>query len=113
MNGWFDVTSLTDVMVRPDEDRMLKSVHLVHKLITEEVDGGISSDKIIVGGFSQGISNRQFLLFSIGCAVAILAGYSCERKLAGVIGLSGWLPLHEKFGAVSMFLPHLLILDAN
>lgn len=54
MPGWFDITSLTDVMARQDEEGMLKSVHIVHKLITEEVDAGISADKIIVGGFSQG-----------------------------------------------------------
>lgn len=35
-----------------------------------------------------------------GCAIAILAGYTCERKLAGVAGLSGWLPLHKKFASV-------------
>jgi predicted esterase len=54
MPGWFDISSLTDVMARQDEEGMLKSVHTVHKLITEEVDAGISADRIIVGGFSQG-----------------------------------------------------------
>jgi len=88
MPGWFDITSLTDIMARQDEEGMLKSVHMVHKLITEEVDAGISADKIIVGGFSQ------------GCAIALLAGYSSERKLNGIVGLSGWLPLREKFPAM-------------
>jgi lysophospholipase I len=55
MPGWFDVTTLTNVLARQDEEGILKSVNMVHRLITEEVDGGISSDKIIVGGFSQGI----------------------------------------------------------
>ena len=32
----------------------------------------------------------------------MLAGYSCERKLAGIVGLSGLLPLHDKFAAVSV-----------
>lgn len=54
MPGWFDISSLTDVMARQDEDGMLKSVHTVQKLITDEVDAGISADRIIVGGFSQG-----------------------------------------------------------
>jgi len=34
--------------------------------------------------------------------MAILASYTCERKLGGVVGLSGWLPLHQKFAAVSL-----------
>jgi hypothetical protein len=32
--------------------------------------------------------------------MAILAGYTSERKLGGIAGLSGWLPLHQKFAAV-------------
>jgi len=56
MPGWFDITSLGDVLTHQDEEGMLKSVNMVHKLITEEVDAGISSDRIIVGGFSQGNS---------------------------------------------------------
>jgi len=55
MPGWYDVKSLSDWNAPQDEAGMLKTVQLVHKLITEEVDGGISSDRIIVGGFSQGI----------------------------------------------------------
>jgi lysophospholipase-1 len=55
MPGWFDITSLQNVIGNEDEDGLLKSVNLVHKLITEEVDGGIPSDRIILGGFSQGM----------------------------------------------------------
>ena len=92
---------------------MLKSVHLVHKLITEEVDAGIPSNNIVVGGFSQGNNVFPSLCLSVGCAIAILAGYTCERKLAGIVGLSGWLPLHDKFAAVGVHPSQLLILDAN
>ena len=55
MPGWFDITSLGDVLAHQDEEGMLKTVNMVHKLISEEVDAGIPSDRIIVGGFSQGI----------------------------------------------------------
>jgi predicted esterase len=99
MPGWFDIRTLGDVTVRQDEDGILKSVNLVHKLITEEVDSGIPADRIIVGGFSQGVFPSFAFLIS-GAAISLLAGYSCERKLAGVVGLSGWLPLHNKFAAV-------------
>ena len=30
----------------------------------------------------------------------MLAGYSYERPLAGIVGLSGWLPMHQKFAEV-------------
>jgi lysophospholipase-1/lysophospholipase-2 len=55
MPGWFDITSLGDVLAHQDEEGMLKTVNMVHKLISEQVDAGIPSDRIIVGGFSQGI----------------------------------------------------------
>lgn len=55
MPGWFDILTLGDVLARQDEDGMLKSVNLVHRLITEEVDSGIPANRIIVGGFSQGL----------------------------------------------------------
>jgi len=54
MPGWFDIKSLHEIQKGQDEDGMLKSANLVQKLITEEVDAGISSENIIVGGFSQG-----------------------------------------------------------
>jgi predicted esterase len=59
MPGWFDVTSLGDVLAHQDEEGILKTVNMVHKLITEEVDSGIPSDKIIVGGFSQGTASSS------------------------------------------------------
>jgi predicted esterase len=67
MPAWFDIKSLSDVMAHQDEDGMLKSIHLVHKLITEEVDAGIPSNKIIVGGFSQGNAFRDSYLISRMC----------------------------------------------
>jgi lysophospholipase I len=57
MPGWFDIHSLHNVVGAEDEDGLLKSVNLVHKLITEEVDAGIPPERIIVGGFSQGSSS--------------------------------------------------------
>lgn len=39
--------------------------------------------------------------FSQGCAMGLLTGLTSERKLAGIISLSGWLPLRKKMKAVS------------
>lgn len=71
---------------------MLDTVHALNQLITAEVDAGTPSDRIIIGGFSQ------------GGAMSLLTGFSSERKLGGAIVLSSWVPLRGKFKAVRHFL---------
>ena len=71
-----------------DEPGMLRTVSSLNQLITAEVDAGIPSDRIILGGFSQ------------GAAMTLLTGLTSERKLGGLIVLSGWLPLRNKIKAV-------------
>ncbi|KAL7271530.1 hypothetical protein RUND412_005700 [Rhizina undulata] len=88
MPAWFDIISLGDVNRAEDEPGMLNSIRLIHSLITEQVDKGIPSERIVLGGFSQ------------GGALALLAGLTCERKLGGIIALSAWLPLHQKMLAM-------------
>jgi predicted esterase len=56
MPGWFDIKSLGDVNLKEDEEGMMKSVELVHKVIDEEIGAGIPADQIVVGGFSQGMT---------------------------------------------------------
>jgi lysophospholipase-1 len=68
---------------------MLETMGQLSALIRAEVDAGIPAHRIVLGGFSQ------------GGAVALLTGLTSEYKLGGVIVLSGWLPLHQKFAAVS------------
>ena len=47
------------------------------------------SFRIILGGFSQ------------GGALAIYTGLTSQYKLAGIVGLSCWLPLHKGFPAAA------------
>lgn len=58
MPSWFDIRSLTPpVMGQPsmeDEAGMLTSSRRISQLISDEVDNGIPSDRIVVAGFSQG-----------------------------------------------------------
>lgn len=68
---------------------MLRTVSSVNQLISAEVDSGIEPGRIVVGGFSQ------------GAAMSILTGLTSERKLAGVVALSGWAALRNKLEAVS------------
>ncbi|CAK5275264.1 unnamed protein product [Mycena citricolor] len=84
MPSWFDIYSF-DFNTEEDESGMLKTVHSLSKLITEEVDAGIPANRIVLGGFSQ------------GGAMTLLTGLTIERKLAGLAVLSGWLPLNKKF----------------
>lgn len=68
-----------------DEPGMLQSVKVIHNLIENEISSGISSNQVIVAGFSQ------------GCAMSLLAGLTYTRPLGAIVGLSGYLPLRNKF----------------
>lgn len=46
--------TLSDMDAREDESGMLSSVEKVHGIIQEQIDKGIASERIILGGFSQG-----------------------------------------------------------
>lgn len=51
----------------------------------EEIKNGIPSEKIYIGGFSQ------------GGATALYTALTAPYRFAGVIALSTWLPLHHRF----------------
>ena len=69
---------------------MLDTVRSINQLITAEVDTGIPSERIVLAGFSQ------------GGAMSLLTGLTNERKIGGMAVMSGWLPLRNKFKAVSI-----------
>lgn len=56
-------------------------------MINNEIKSGVPADRIILGGFSQ------------GGALALYAALTFPEKLAGVLGLSCWLPLFQTFPA--------------
>jgi len=84
MPGWFDIVSLADIQSAEDEAGILASSQSIHAIIEEQINKGISSERIILGGFSQ------------GGALALLSGLTSKNKLGGIVGLSTWLPLHQK-----------------
>ncbi|KAI0065955.1 Phospholipase/carboxylesterase [Artomyces pyxidatus] len=88
MPGWFDILSF-GFDAEEDEQGMLRSVSSINKLVTDEVDSGIASDRIVVGGFSQ------------GGVMSLLLGLTSERKLAGIACLSGWIALRHKLRAMA------------
>ncbi|KAI8344102.1 Phospholipase/carboxylesterase/thioesterase [Chlamydoabsidia padenii] len=90
MPGWFDSIS-TDKMNTKEQDQkgMLASVSSVNQLIEQEVDDGIPTDRIIVGGFSQ------------GGVISLLTGLTTKYKLAGIIGCSCWLTMADQIKSIS------------
>nr|GAT51570.1 phospholipase/carboxylesterase [Mycena chlorophos] len=77
---WFDIPAFGN-QSRQDREGMLRTVYSLNKLITEEVDAGIPAERIVLGGFSQ------------GAVMTMLTGLTGERKLGGMLVLSGFMPL--------------------
>ncbi|XP_072170233.1 acyl-protein thioesterase 1-like [Diadema setosum] len=95
MPSWFDIFSL-GAGGKEDDAGIKKASDMVKTMIEEEEKGGISSDRIVIGGFSQ------------GGAVALYTALTVDKALAGVVSLSGWMPLHKTFktdGVVKKSLP--------
>ncbi|XP_076685635.1 acyl-protein thioesterase 1 isoform X2 [Andrena cerasifolii] len=88
MPSWFDLRSM-DPSGPEDEEGIRRAADMVHSLIAEEVAAGISTKRIVLGGFSQ------------GGALAMYSALTFPEPLAGVLVLSAWLPMHQKFPAVS------------
>jgi lysophospholipase-2 len=84
MPAWFDLYSL-DPSGQEDDRGIEKSKTAIIKIIEEEINNGIDPSRIVLGGFSQ------------GGALALYTGLTCKYKLAGLIGLSCWLPLNKTF----------------
>ncbi|KAJ9086390.1 hypothetical protein DSO57_1004451 [Entomophthora muscae] len=89
MSSWYDVYSLNNIDQEQDEKGMLESVQKVNQFIQAEIDAGIPANRIVIGGFSQ------------GCVVSLLTMLKSERSFAGMIGLSGYLPLHKKISSMA------------
>ena len=80
MRAWYDVLG-ADLVQREDETGLRKSLARVQALIEREESRGIPAGRIVVAGFSQ------------GCAMALLTGLRHSQRLAGIVGMSGYLPL--------------------
>lgn len=73
-----------------DEKGQRRSVAYIWGLVAAEVERGVRPERIVVGGFSQ------------GCAVSLLLGLGVgrddkpERRVGGIVGLSGYLPWSQR-----------------
>lgn len=86
MNSWFDLRSL-DPNDPEDERGIQAACKRIHELIADQEKQGVASERIMLGGFSQ------------GGALSLYSALTYPKKLAGVVALSCWLPLHRSFPA--------------
>ena len=86
MRAWYDIMG-SDIARREDEGGLRASQLQVEALIAREKARGIPASRIILAGFSQ------------GCAMTLQTGLRHPEKLAGLLCLSGYLPLADKVAA--------------
>ncbi len=80
MRAWYDIMG-SDLVRREDEAGLRASQVQVEALIAREKARGIPAERIILAGFSQ------------GCAMTLQTGLRHAEKLAGLLCLSGYVPL--------------------
>lgn len=74
---------------------MLVSVRKIHGIINEQIDKGISSERIILGGFSQGGAIALLVLSQISLPVgSVLIGGSLGRPYMRTQARRDRWPLH-------------------
>jgi phospholipase/carboxylesterase len=80
MRAWYDIKGFAPNRDE-DETGIRESVRVVQQYIDREIAGGIAADRIVIAGFSQ------------GGAIALHTGLRYPQRLAGIMGLSTYLPL--------------------
>ncbi len=83
MRAWYDILAM-DIDRHIDENGINGSVNLINKLIDEQISQGFNYDQIILAGFSQ------------GAAMSLHISTQSPHNFAGVIALSGYLPVPEQ-----------------
>ena len=90
MRAWYDILGAElgpGGAPREDEAGLRASQALVEALIAAERARGIAASRIVLAGFSQ------------GCAMAFMTGLRHRKRLAGLLGMSGYLPLADRLAA--------------
>ncbi len=100
MRAWYDIYSLNNLH-KEDRAGIQTSEEAIRRLIQQQRDLGIPTSRIILAGFSQ------------GGALALHTGLRYPQRLAGIMGLSTYLPLlpyfteaHSENQQTPIFLAH-------
>lgn len=88
-NSWFNVPSMNpndyiNGNIPEDAAGIKVSQEAINKLIDREIARGVPSERIILGGISQ------------GGAMALYSGLHYNKKLGGILAMSTWLPLRDE-----------------
>ncbi len=86
MRAWYDIVQLNR-RAAEDEAGVRSSYVALQTLIRRENERGVTSERIVLAGFSQ------------GGAMALFAGTRLPEKIAGIIGLSCYMPIAATFSA--------------
>ncbi|QHE84921.1 alpha/beta hydrolase [Hydrogenophaga sp. BPS33] len=90
MRAWYDIhppSTNPAVPRREDAAGLRASQDLVQGLIDREITRGVPAHRMVLMGFSQ------------GCAMTLMTGLRAPQRLAGLVGLSGYLPMAETTAA--------------
>lgn len=82
MRAWYDIRT-ADLAQREDGQTIRASQRAIEELIGRELQRGIPRARIVLAGFSQ------------GAAITLQTGLRQAEPLAGLIALSGYLPLAD------------------
>ena len=82
MPAWYDIRGV-DLAQSPDAHGIESSTRFIRTLLERESERGIPPDRIVLAGFSQ------------GGAMALQVGLTHPHSLAGILGLSCYLPLPD------------------
>lgn len=102
MPAWYDIGLDASGQRVEDERGLRESQRAIEALIAQEVERGIPASRIVLMGFSQ------------GAAMTLMTGLRHAQRLAGLVALSGYLPLagtteaerHVANADVPLFLAH-------
>ena len=83
MPAWYDIRGL-DLAQNPDAHGIESSSRLIRTLLERENERGIPSERIVLAGFSQ------------GGAMALQVGLTHGQRVAGLLGLSCYVPLPDR-----------------
>ena len=86
MPAWYDILG-PNLVSQQDAAGIQASERAIVALIAHEVARGIPAERIVLAGFSQ------------GCAMALHTGLRLPQRLAGIMALSGYLPLADRLVA--------------
>jgi predicted esterase len=82
MSSWHDIKSLDNIDAE-DFKGLPESVALVHAILKEQMQKGVKPSRMMVTGFSQ------------GGALSLMSGYQFHKTLAGIVCMSGYLPVKQ------------------